>query len=477
MLAWLRRGVQPDDRLRDGLRLAIGVLIGAIVLRTWLIQGICIPVVVASGSMATAFLGPHRVLECDRCGTTFVVGADRSVRGGRAICPACGNRAIGIDGAPIRSGDRLIVDRSAFMLRNPRRWEAVLFREPEHADRLGLKRIVGLPGESVWIEQGDVVINGKIARKTLAEQRRLVQLVDRAGQPSRDRPPRWRPRGPASAWRRRGSAFYCQSSSANTIPDIDWLVYHHPGKNGVTDDLPYNPGESRLLSPLSDLMLVCQVTAHGPGELDLQAASGGTLLTVRMRLDRDRIELLRRGRPIRSEAWPMACVRRPTKLEFSSIDAQIVLAIAGTVCLRVPCEPNAAEQHPVPRGRLAIGCRGISARIERLEVWRDVYYTRPRGGGWGIDRAYQCGPDEVFLLGDNSPIAYDSRRWPHGGLPQRLLVGRVLARFACRHQNDDDVTVSIPPGRHQASHRSIVTGQQPRRSPDTGLNRDEIRRD
>ncbi|MFV2069116.1 MAG: hypothetical protein ACC645_19280, partial [Pirellulales bacterium] len=180
-------------------------------------------------------------------------------------------------------------------------------------------------------------------------------------------------------------------------------------------------------SPVRDLMMVCQVTADGHGELDLQAACGQSRFEVRMLFGQDRIELLRDGRTMHSLTWPMASFRRPTEIEFSSFDAQIVLAVGGTVCLQVPCESNGAHHNRHPP--LALGCRGTSVRVERLEVWRDVYYTRPPEGGWGIDRAYRCGPDEVFVLGDNSPIAYDSRRWPQGGLPRRLLVGRVLMQY------------------------------------------------
>ncbi|MFV2066699.1 MAG: S26 family signal peptidase, partial [Pirellulales bacterium] len=254
-------GIRPTDRLRGTIHLAIGAFIWSIVLRTWLIRGICIPVVVSSGSMAPAFLGPHPSLACNRGGTTFAVGTDRSRPGGTATCPTCGNGAIAIDSATIRSGDRLIIDRSAFMLRAPRRWEAVLFREPEQAYRLAFKRIVGLPGESVRIEHGDVVVDGRICRKKLAEQRRVAQLVHRVKCPRHDSRPRWRSREKSSAWRQEETAFCYEPDSSGTGSSLAWLDYHHTGRHGVTDDMSYNPGESRLLSPVRDLMMVCQVTA------------------------------------------------------------------------------------------------------------------------------------------------------------------------------------------------------------------------
>ena len=55
-----------------------------------------------------------------------------------------------------------------------------------------MKRIVGLPGESVQIRDGDVYIDGEIQRKTLAEQKRLAVLVhdaDYSPRLSKDVPP------------------------------------------------------------------------------------------------------------------------------------------------------------------------------------------------------------------------------------------------------------------------------------------------
>ncbi len=63
--------------------------------------------------------------------------------------------------APTLSGNRLIVDRTAYSFRSPRRWEVVVFRSPENASELVVKRVVGLPGETVSLVGGDVWINGR----------------------------------------------------------------------------------------------------------------------------------------------------------------------------------------------------------------------------------------------------------------------------------------------------------------------------
>jgi signal peptidase I len=65
-------------------------------------------------------------------------------------------------------GRRLLVDRSAFLWRPPRRYEAVVLHSPEDPEMLCVKRVVGLPGETVEIAEGDVYIDGARAETAKA---------------------------------------------------------------------------------------------------------------------------------------------------------------------------------------------------------------------------------------------------------------------------------------------------------------------
>lgn len=58
------------------------------------------------------------------------------------------------------SGDRLIVRR----WRAPERWDAVVLRSPTDARRLIVKRVVGLPGETVTLREGRVWVSGEKLR-------------------------------------------------------------------------------------------------------------------------------------------------------------------------------------------------------------------------------------------------------------------------------------------------------------------------
>ncbi|MBO5069087.1 MAG: signal peptidase I [Roseburia sp.] len=60
----------------------------------------------------------------------------------------------------IMPGDRLIGNRLAYLWSEPERGDIVIFHYPDNENELYVKRIIGLPGETVVIEDGKIYING-----------------------------------------------------------------------------------------------------------------------------------------------------------------------------------------------------------------------------------------------------------------------------------------------------------------------------
>jgi signal peptidase I len=58
--------------------------------------------------------------------------------------------------------DYLVVDEISYRFREPKRGEVIVFKYPANPKLKYLKRIIGLPGEEVTIENGVVKINGKV---------------------------------------------------------------------------------------------------------------------------------------------------------------------------------------------------------------------------------------------------------------------------------------------------------------------------
>ena len=52
----------------------------------------------------------------------------------------------------------LIIDELTFRFRQPERGEIVVFRPPQHEDQYYIKRVIGLPGETVEIRNGVITI-------------------------------------------------------------------------------------------------------------------------------------------------------------------------------------------------------------------------------------------------------------------------------------------------------------------------------
>ena len=59
----------------------------------------------------------------------------------------------------IQEGDRIFGNRLAYLSSDPERFDIVIFKFPDNESELYIKRIIGLPGETVTIKDGKVYIN------------------------------------------------------------------------------------------------------------------------------------------------------------------------------------------------------------------------------------------------------------------------------------------------------------------------------
>ena len=60
----------------------------------------------------------------------------------------------------IMTGDRVIGNRFAYSFSDPQRFDIIIFRYPDDESQLFIKRIIGLPGETVEIQDGKIYLNG-----------------------------------------------------------------------------------------------------------------------------------------------------------------------------------------------------------------------------------------------------------------------------------------------------------------------------
>ncbi len=152
------------DSVRETVESIAVAFILAFLFRTFVAEAFVIP----TGSMATTLMGRHKDLVCPNCKYQFQTGAsaecDRATGEvlvppnpvERAICPNCGMPVDTRNTAeyPSYKGDRIIVSKLASD--EPTRWNVTVFRFPEEAGTNYIKRLVGLPGEVIKIQNGDL---------------------------------------------------------------------------------------------------------------------------------------------------------------------------------------------------------------------------------------------------------------------------------------------------------------------------------
>lgn len=61
----------------------------------------------------------------------------------------------------LHNGERVLVDEISYRLVEPARGEIIVFRLPANPRERYIKRIIGLPGDTVEIRDGHVVVNGE----------------------------------------------------------------------------------------------------------------------------------------------------------------------------------------------------------------------------------------------------------------------------------------------------------------------------
>jgi len=67
-------------------------------------------------------------------------------------------------------GDYLIIDEISYRLHEPQRGEVIVFKYPLDTSKRFIKRVVGLPGETVQVDKGRVIINTVAGEKIILDE-------------------------------------------------------------------------------------------------------------------------------------------------------------------------------------------------------------------------------------------------------------------------------------------------------------------
>jgi signal peptidase I len=173
-----------EGSVKDTVESILVAFILAFIFRAFVVEAFVIP----TGSMAPTLLGAHMRFRCYDCGYRFPVNFSGPETQGNEItiratagenrtyqvsCPNCGYRFPGdspedpdnaATNPPLHYGDRILVLKYLYLFEQPHRWDVVVFKSPhdhltQDYSQNYIKRLVGLPGESVMILDGNIYIS------------------------------------------------------------------------------------------------------------------------------------------------------------------------------------------------------------------------------------------------------------------------------------------------------------------------------
>ncbi len=68
-----------------------------------------------------------------------------------------------------QEGDYLLIDQLSYRFSSPERGDTIVFRYPRDPSRRYIKRIIGLPGETLVIEDGNIYVTNDDKKEKLEE--------------------------------------------------------------------------------------------------------------------------------------------------------------------------------------------------------------------------------------------------------------------------------------------------------------------
>ncbi|MEM1448773.1 MAG: signal peptidase I [Planctomycetota bacterium] len=326
--------------------------------------------------------------------------------------------------------DRVIVDKLSYHFRDPERFEIAVFKYPLDSAKNFIKRIIGMPGELLYLKGGDAWIRrdgeteDRVLRRPRPIQNAQLRLLDTRGE--------WRPtRAASAAWtidaRQGGDLIVAKGRGEATFPrgsiKDDYLDGYPEGMKADVDDRNKNSN----WNDVSDLRVRADVEVDAgcrevafvvhegrrrfrfvlPGPA---APEGESLRIEAIGIEDESGQFTAGpGGTIAELETPRRLVAgRLTTVEAQNLNDLLTLRVDGEDILTLEVPP---VREPGP-ARVTIAVEapdGAGATLDDLKIWRDIYYTtdptRQKVTRWQIP------PGNYVVLGDNSQDSSDGRDW------------------------------------------------------------------
>ncbi len=507
----------PEGSVTETLQSLIVAFVLAMTFRGFVTEGFVIP----TGSMAPTLMGQHFRLHSTQTGYEFAADARAMLEGGGGGTVMVRDPMLGpnfaYDFATLasmpgpRMGDRILVLKTLYPFADPHRFDVVVFKNPTNPTgdaQNYIKRLIGLPGETIWLADGDVFAGPfdapheyddyKIQRKPEYVQRAVWQRIydsdsiplnlDKLAEMSPGR--RW-----TSPWKGQGwqtdqrRSYRCDLAEPtllrwdnDVIPLEDWVPYNM--------FMPTRRSEPRF--PVSDLRVSSGVVADQAGlVLTLEIEARGQVFAFELGDGRAAMRIKDRG----AETWSDEQVTdfagfepgRVRDVELWHVDQSMSIWVDGRRVgdpLYYDWTPPQRLEHAFPdmdfetwerasldseiqtkeKPSVRLTFSGSPLTLHRMRLDRDLYYrpdrhlNQPPGFGTHTSHLAILEPDQFFMCGDNSPKSEDSRLWgdphpivaAHGMtapfiVERRLLLGKAwVVYFPAPYRLTEDTVGVIP---------------------------------
>ncbi len=321
--------------------------------------------------------------------------------------------------------DRILVDKLSYHVRDPKRFEVVIFKYPLDRSKNFIKRIIGMPDERLRVSGGDVWtaprdVELKDAEWTIIRKPRDVQedmwkpLLGWGG-----RQQHWKANSAAKSWAVSDHAISARGNGEVRYPgDLDSIQDEY--KDGYPRKMAAKMRARRTESnnSVGDLRVRGTVSAlAGCKEVACVLREGG--LEYRIVIpgpaaaegSKPRIEAQQQapGQDLSDVRMVLAEAEEPFRLsageevEFSAqnLDDLLELSIDGEYVAQLEIAP--AEGY----SSVSLEQAGEGVDFTELQVDRDIYYSedRARYTEWDIPEA------SYVMLGDNTQDSSDGREW------------------------------------------------------------------
>ena len=440
----------------------------AFVFRAFVLEAFRIP----TGSMADTLMGDHFRMRCTECGYKYEYNFNpyfhqnyHTARGNNYFkllspprCPSCGYYEMPDMTALQSNGDRILVFKCLYQFVEPKRWDVFVFKNPTDPSINYIKRLIGKPGETLEVIDGDIYINGKLTRKPPKVQQELWMPIYNSNflptQPIQGRfnGHSWHQpftNEPNSQWNwdlSRPTEFTLQDNAGK----INTLFYDTQKGNDFRAAYAYDDTHFYDNLPVcSDLMLELKAKRSSGGVIGISLSkyqtqynamfdSDGVMVIEKTGSDGKMIELAKKQISIieQDKSFPVS---------FSNADHLLTFEIGSEkLTYDLGTDANdAGERMTNIKPKAAIFADG-SLTINDVQLYRDIHYMSTKPDTMepvlraGEGNPFTLGKDEFFAMGDNSPDSLDSRLWSSEGIgnnnktyrqgvvPRDFLVGKAF---------------------------------------------------